>query len=277
MALLAPPETTITSGPESTVATGSATFAFTSSKGGSRFACALDAGAFSDCVSPHTLLVPDGLHRFYVTAINSANVDPTPAVWAWTADTTPPSAVRGRLTVLRYRRLVLSWGTLSNAGADGVVVRRSTKREEAPSIEVYRGSSSSYADSKFDNGLYHRYRIIASDRAGNLSPAVDIVIGPAALLIAPRDGARVNAPPSLRWREAPRAAYYNVQLFRRGNKLLSAWPRSPRTKVSASWTYLGHRYRLTRGHYTWFVWPGFGPLARGKYGSLLGQGSFDVT
>jgi hypothetical protein len=48
-------------------------------------------------------------------------------------------------------------------------------------------------------------------------------------------------------------------------------------KVSGSWTYLGHRYRLTRGHYAWFVWPGFEPLARGKYGSLLGHGSFDVT
>lgn len=172
--------------------------------------------------------------------------------------------------------LVLSWGALSIAGADGVVVRRSTKREEAPSLEGYRGSGSSYSDLKFVNGLYHRYRIIASDRAGNLSPAVDVVIGPAALLVAPRDRARVSAPPSLRWHKVPRAAYYNVQLFRRGSKLISAWPRLPRMKVSRSWTYLGHRHRLSRGHYTWLVWPGFGPLARGKYGSLLGQGSFDV-
>jgi hypothetical protein len=276
-ALLALPETTITSGPESAVATGSATFAFTSNQAGSRFACALDAGAFSDCVSPRTLSVPDGLHHFYVAAINNADVDPTPAVWTWTADTTPPSAVRGRRTVLSYRTLVLAWGALSAAGAERVVVLRSTKRTKAPSVEVYRGSSSSYADTKFDNGLYHRYRIIAFDRAGNLSPAVDVVVGPAALLVAPRDGARVNAPPSLRWREVPRAAYYNVQLFRHGSKLLSAWPRSERMKLVGSWKYLAHRYRLARGHYTWFVWPGFGPLARGKYGSLLGQGSFDVT
>ena len=51
-ALAAPPETTITSGPGSTVATGSATFSFTSSQAGSKFACALDTGAFGDCVSP---------------------------------------------------------------------------------------------------------------------------------------------------------------------------------------------------------------------------------
>jgi hypothetical protein len=271
------PETTITSGPESSVAMGSATFSFTSSQAGSRFACALDAGPLSDCVSPQTLSVPDGLHHFYVTAINNGDVDPTPAVWTWTADTKPPSTVRGRRTVLGYRRLVLSWGALSTAGADGVVVRRSTKRDKAPSVEVYRGSGSSYTDTKFANGVYHRYRIVASDRAGNLSPAVDIVVGPAALLVAPRDGARVSAPPYLRWREVPGAGYYNVQLFRRGGKLLSAWPRSPRLKISGSWMYLGRRHRLTRGHYTWFIWPGFGSLAHGKYGSLLGQGSFDVS
>ena len=123
-ALAAPPDTTITSGPESTVATGSATFAFPSSPAGSKFACALDAGALGDCVSPHTLVVPDGLHHFYVTAINNGDVDPTAAVWTWTADTTAPSAVRGRRTVLRYRKLVLSWGALSNAGADGSEERR---------------------------------------------------------------------------------------------------------------------------------------------------------
>ncbi|MDQ2982127.1 MAG: hypothetical protein M3R26_07380, partial [Actinomycetota bacterium] len=100
---------------------------------------------------------------------------------------------------------------------------------------------------------------------------------PAALLVAPKDGARVSSPPALRWHEAPRAGYYNMQLYRRGSKLLSAWPRSPRMQLSSSWKYLGHRYRLTPGHYTWFVWPGFGLLARGSYGSLLGQGSFEVT
>jgi hypothetical protein len=106
---------------------------------------------------------------------------------------------------------------------------------------------------------------------------VDVVVKPSKLLLAPSDGARVRRPPLLRWRAAPRAGYYNVQPFRRGQKLLSTWPRTSRLVLTASWTYLGRDQRLARGHYMWFVWPpGFGPLARGTYGSLLGQGSFDV-
>lgn len=273
----APPETTIDSGPAAAAAASSATFTFTSSQVGSRFACALDRGAFSDCASPYTLTVADGEHHFYVVAINHNDTDPSPAVWTWTADTTPPTAVPRHRAVVLYRKLVLSWGALSAAGADRVVVLRSTSRSKAPTREVYRGSGSSYADPKFENGLYHRYRIVAFDRAGNASPAVDVEVSTAALLVAPKDGARVSAPPGLRWRAVPHAGYYNVQLYRRGRKILSIWPRSPQLKLSRSWTYRGHRYRLTPGHYTWFVWPGFGPLARGSYGSLLGHGSFDVT
>lgn len=273
----APPDTTITSGPAPAVATSSATFAFTSSQAGSRFACALDGGAFGDCASPHTVSVPDGEHHFYVVAITNDTTDPTPAVWTWRADTAPPTAVPRHKVVVRYRKLVLSWGALSAAGADLVVVLRSTSPSKTPTREVYRGAGSSYADTKFENGLYHRYRIVALDRAGNTSPAVDVEVRPAALLVAPKDGARVSAPPELRWRGVPRAGYYNMQLYRRGGKILSAWPRSPRMKLSSSWKYLGHRYRLTAGRYTWFVWPGFGPLARGSYGSALGQGSFEVT
>jgi hypothetical protein len=274
----APPETTITSGPATTLASSTATFAFTSSQAGSRFACALDDEAFKDCASPFTIAVAaDGEHQFYVIAVSpEGNTDPTPAVWTWTADTRPPTAVRRHEAVVRYRKLVLSWGSLSAAGADLVVVLRSTRPGQSPIDEVYRGSGSSYADAKFRNGVYHRYRIVASDHAGNTSPPVDVVVGAAALLLAPKDGARVSAPPGLRWRAVPRAAYYNVQLYRRGAKLLSVWPRPPRLELSRSWTYRGHHYSLTPGHYTWFMWPGFGPLVRGRYGSLLGQGSFDV-
>lgn len=276
-ALLAQPETKITSGPPAAAATSSATFAFTSSQAGSRFACALDGGAFGDCASPVTLTVPDGTHHFYVVAIAAADTDPTPAVWTWTADTAPPTAVARHEAAVGYRRLRLSWGALSTAGADLAVVLRSTSPGKEPTRQVYKGSGSSYVDSRFENGVYHRYRIVAYDRAGNTSPAVDVVVAAAALLVAPKDGARVSSPPRLSWSKVPRAGYYNVQLYKRGSKLLSAWPRSPRMKLSESWKYLGHRHRLTPGHYTWFVWPGFGPLARGNYGSLLGQGSFDVT
>jgi hypothetical protein len=178
--------------------------------------------------------------------------------------------------IVRYRRLELRWGAPLAAGADSVVVLQSGSPSKPPTREIYRGHGTHFVISGFENCVYRRYRIVASDRAGNSSPAVDVVVKPSKLLLAPSDGARVRRPPLLRWRAAPRAGYYNVQLFRRGQKLLSTWPRTSRLALTASWTYLGRDQRLARGHYMWFVWPGFGPLARGTYGSLLGQGSFDV-
>jgi hypothetical protein len=175
-----------------------------------------------------------------------------------------------------YRKVVLRWCSLRWAGADSVVVLQSTSPSRPPSREIYRGHGSRFVITGFDNGVHRRYRIIASDQAGNASPAVDVVVKPSALLLAPSDGARVRRPPLLRWRAAPCAGFYNVQLFRRGQKLLSAWPRTPRLALSESWSYLGRERRLAPGRYTWVVWPGFGPFALGAYGSLLGQGSFDV-
>jgi uncharacterized repeat protein (TIGR01451 family) len=69
---------------------------FASSEPGSSFACSLDDGSPSACVSPVTYagLAP-GEHRFRVVATDaSGNVDPSPAAWLWTivppADTTAP-------------------------------------------------------------------------------------------------------------------------------------------------------------------------------------------
>jgi len=271
-----PPDTKISSGPPPIVASDSASFTFSSSQAGSTFACALDSASFQDCSSPATISVTDGEHRFFVIAIRDGDTDPTPAAWTWTADTTPPKAVVKHQVEVGYRRLELRWGSPLSVGAESVTVLQSTSPSRSPSREVYRGGGSRFVVTGFDNGVYRRYRIIASDKAGNASPAVDVVVKPSALLLAPNDGARLRRPPLLRWRAAPRAAYYNVQLFRKGKKLLSTWPRTPRLALSESWTYLGRDRNFAPGRYTWFVWPGFGPLARGAYGSLLGQGSFDV-
>jgi len=271
-----PPDTTIVSGPAPIVASHSATFTFDSSQAGSSFACALDGAPFQNCSSPATISVPDGEHRFFVIAIRGGDTDPTPAAWAWTADTTPPTAVVKHQVKVSYRKLVLRWGSPLWAGADSVVVLESTSPSRPPNRQIYRGRGSRFVITGFHNGAYRRFRIIASDRAGNASPGVDVVVEPSALLLEPSEGARVRRPPLLRWRAAPRADYYNVQLFRRGQKLLSTWPRMPHLALTESWTYLGRDRRLAPGRYAWFVWPGFGPLVRGVYGSLLGQGSFDV-
>ena len=84
----------------------------------------------------------------------------------------------------------------------------------------------------------------------------------------------VAPPPLLRWHQVDGARYYNLQLFRGRTKILSAWPAQPRFQLQSSWTFHGHRYRLTRGSYRWYAWPGFGPRAAGRYGRVVRRGTF---
>jgi hypothetical protein len=86
----------------------------------------------------------------------------------------------------------------------------------------------------------------------------------------------VRTPPVLKWVASSRATYYNVQLFRGRTKVLSAWPNRNRLALTRSWKYLGRTYRLSRGPYRWYVWPGFGRPAAADYGEQLGQSTFQM-
>lgn len=123
----------------------------------------------------------------------------------------------------------------------------------------------------------------SADLRGNASSASFTVVVARArtvrrstALLAPLAGARVFAPPMLRWRAVPKARFYNVQLYRKGSKILSFWPSRARLRMTRSWQYQGRTFRLKPGVYTWYVWPGFGTLASPRYGKLLGQSSFRV-
>lgn len=85
-----PPDTTITSGPASADNSPATMFAFVGvpASDTASFKCSLDGAAFAACVSPDMVSVADGAHTFDVEAIDAAgNVDPSPAHWAWTVDT----------------------------------------------------------------------------------------------------------------------------------------------------------------------------------------------
>ena len=79
------PNTSITSGPNGTVSSTTATFAFTSTQAGSTFECKLDGGAWGACTSPKSYSsIARGSHKFYVRAADPAgNVDATPATRSW--------------------------------------------------------------------------------------------------------------------------------------------------------------------------------------------------
>jgi len=90
------PDTTITLQPDNPSASASATFTFGSSDGTGvgHFEASLDDGAFATATSPASLTgLADGSHTFAVRAIDAAgNVDPSPAAYTWTVDTTAPAA-----------------------------------------------------------------------------------------------------------------------------------------------------------------------------------------
>jgi hypothetical protein len=70
------------------------------------------------------------------------------------------------------------------------------------------------------------------------------------------------------------ARYYNVQLYRRGRKILSLWPHRTRLQLHRKWTFRGHTERLRRGVYVWVVWPARGTVAQPRYGRMLGLSKF---
>jgi large repetitive protein len=278
------PETTIMANPDSVSSSASATFAFTSSEPLSTFACSLDGGAFASCSSPQSYgALARGSHTFEVRAADAAgNADPTPASYSWQVatltppDTTPPGKVRSLRRSVGYRYLKLAWSSPSDADFDHVRVLRSRSAKALPRTVVYQGRGLSYSDRRFQNGTYYRYAIVSYDHFGNASRGVTLTVPLSILLRSPRDGGVVKAPPLLIWAGIGRATYYNVQLYYAGQKVLSAWPAADRLAMKRSWLYQGRRVLLKKGAYRWYVWPGFGARSKGKYGQLLGTGTFVV-
>jgi hypothetical protein len=83
------PETTIDSGPTGTTSDNTPTFAFSSSEGGSTFACRVDSGSWASCASPWTTsALSDGAHSVAVRATDAAgNTDASPATRSFTVAT----------------------------------------------------------------------------------------------------------------------------------------------------------------------------------------------
>jgi hypothetical protein len=175
-----------------------------------------------------------------------------------------------------YGRMQLRWSRPADSDFDHVNVYVSTSRKTPPRRLVYTGKRQSYADRHFKNGQYYRFLVVSYDRAKNASGGRSVLVPPSALLISPRNGSTIRGVPKFRWAAVRGASFYNIQLYRKGQKVLSAWPGKARQSLTRKWSYGGRRYALRRGLYVWYVWPGFGPRTRSRYGQLLGQGTFKV-
>jgi hypothetical protein len=156
-----------------------------------------------------------------------------------------------------------------------VTIARSPGLKGAPSSVVYQGNSGSLDDTQVRNGVRYQYTLTAQDQAGNTTVR-NVLVMPGPRLLAPVANAHVAGPPLLQWTAVPRTRYYNLQLYYRGAKVLSAWPTQPSLRLKPAWTFAGRHHRLKPGLYRWYVWPGLGRRAAARYGPLIGTGTFVV-
>jgi hypothetical protein len=214
-------------------------------------------------------------------------------------DDTPPPPVAGLKTALLGIGVSLAWEAPSSSDVVRVELTRRPGLGGAAESMLYHGTAHTFLDRTVRAGTTYKYALVAVDRVGNQSSrALRTVAVPAPApkkpaapekpeaqaqpkpavpsLFSPANGARITSPPLLRWRAVAGAAYYNVQIYRAGIKLLSTWPRTNQLRLQAQWLYNGHTFQLKPGTYQWYVWPGFGPLANAKYGKRLLQATFIV-
>jgi HYR domain len=204
-------------------------------------------------------------------------------------DRTPPDDVTNLVATPGDATIALTWTKPTAKDFDHVIITRARTAPGALANTVYTGSASPFADRGVQNGIEYRYVVVAVDKAGNRSGGVVAVAVPkASALMSPKSGARIkkNAKSAkFRWRAVKGARYYNLQLFRGGErvlaagtpvKVLSTWPTKPSFVLKRQWKYAGKRYKLAAGLYTWYVWPGLGPRSAAEYGPLLGASTFRV-
>lgn len=237
----------------------------------------VSASAFSGiaaCTSPTYAGPSSGAAMLSVTCVDNAGKRVTATSAPFGYDVTPPS-----LSTAAYpadHSVSLSWQTGGDVAPTAAVrVTRTRAGAHAATATVYSGNGGGYVDTHVRNGVRYTYTITAWDQAGNGS-SERVVVTPGPRLLGPVGGTHVAAPPLLSWTPVRGATYYNVQLYRRG-KVLSLWPKHAGLQLRRTWKFDGRRYHLKPGRYQWFVWPGFGRRSAGRYGRMIGRGTFIVV
>ena len=178
-----------------------------------------------------------------------------PAAFGLAFDATPP-ALTGVGASLSGTRATLRW----TASPD--VVETHVARQGAPVVGVPPGAHET-TDGPLALGRTYTWTVTVRDAAGNAASATAT------------EAIRIVRP-LLHWRPSPKAGYYNLQLFRHGHKVLTAWPTKPHYTIPRTWRYHGRTRHLVLGQYRWYAWPGYGPRALRRYGGLVAQGRVRV-
>jgi hypothetical protein len=186
--------------------------------------------------------------------------------------TPPPAPVVDSLP--GNKRVALEWSTSPDSQAEVVRVDGA-----APPVVVYRGPGGTFKDRALRNGRRYRYDVSLIDQAGNRAVGTTSTVPTSSKLLLPLRASRIPAvpPPQLIWKPVRKADYYNVQIFRGRDKVLSTWPRRPMLRLKRRWRFGGKQYRLVPGKYCWYVWPGKGRRAKRDYGKRLGKSCFRIV
>jgi hypothetical protein len=222
---------------------------------------------------------------------------PKPAAGTTPPPLPPPSDNRppGNVTNVQARtgdgRIIMKWTNPTDTDFDHVEITRTVGTgPTATRRVVYSGKGTTYTDTGLQNDAEARYVISSVDKNGNHSGGVAVIGVPKrALLRTPGDGAKLKKlPVQFMWVADPKATYYNLQLYLGGSLLLQSTTAQPRKvmsvfptgtvfKFKSPWKWEGKTYKMGKGTYTWYVWPGYGPREDVKYGRLMGAATFQVT
>jgi hypothetical protein len=171
-------------------------------------------------------------------------------------------------------RNLLRWRSTSRSDTTRII--RSPRRGKGTPATFRSLRGDSFADTTIENGREYVYTLFSRDSAGNHSKRVSLLALPKVLTLEKLPYLpRVSVAPILRWKAVAGAAYYHVQLFRGGKRILAAWPSGPQLALRPTWSWGGHRYRLDRGTYRWYVWAGTGARSAARY-TRLGTAAFAV-
>ena len=148
-----------------------------------------------------------------------------------------------------------------------VLNREHPPRTPADGTIVYKGLGTS-TSLRFTIGDTGYVALYAYSRGGNYSLPARKVVSLAPLIpLRPRTGSSIRTAPRLTWKAQGATAYYNVQVFRNGSRVLTAWPSKPAFSIP--------RGKLRPGTYVWFVWPAVRhPGKPATFGRLIGRATF---
>jgi hypothetical protein len=159
-------------------------------------------------------------------------------------------------------------------GADSIIISRSIQGASQAPVQVSTSSSAtgSYLDKGLANGQRYVYTVTSVDQAGNSRENSARGI-PTKSTMRPFAGTVTGTAPALTWKRVKGAAFYNIQIWRSGKKVLSKWPSGTGFRMPAKWSFKNRTRTLQAGYYRWYVWSWVGSRRHGHY-KYVGTSSF---